>query len=110
MWDEDLGARRAVPSFFPFYFLFYFFISFGFIYGALILPFFCSTLTAHRPPFRFLHGWALMIDSEVVHRTTWVRRLLTRWDRMATRLLKVNLCLFRAGDACRAHRLSLAAY
>lgn len=51
-----------------------------------------------------------MIDSEVVHRTTWVRRLLTRWDRMATRLLKVNLCLFRAGDACRAHRLSLAAY
>jgi hypothetical protein len=47
MWDEDLGARRAVPSFFPFYFLFYFFISFGFIYGALILPF---LFHLNRPP------------------------------------------------------------
>lgn len=52
-----------------------------------------------------------MIDSEVLHRTTWVRRLLAPVGLCGnTSFSKVNLCLFRAGDACRAYRLSLTAY
>lgn len=100
MWDEDLGARRAVPLF-PFTISTFLFLCLFFC----LLPF--SPLPT-APPVSF--SALLMIDSEVVHRTTWVRRLLTRWDRVATYLPKANLCLFCAGDACRARRLSLAAW
>lgn len=56
----------------------------------------------------FLHGWALMIDSEVLHRNHMGTPVAGPVGLCGnTSFPKVNLCLFRAGDACRAYRLSL---
>lgn len=45
-----------------------------------------------------------MIDSEVLHRTTWVRRLLARWDCVATRLSQSQSLLV----SCRRRLPSLS--